>query len=72
MGIVSLDEFIDGFPDVLGGGKMSSFEGTAAEDAEPNLDLIKPRGRSGSVMEFDLRMPLQPHIVLGLMGIEVV
>ena len=72
LGIVNLDELIDGLPDLLGGGEVSSFESTAAKDAEPHLDLIKPRGRGGGVMEFNPGMPLQPHIVFGLMGIEVV
>ena len=44
----------------------------SAEDTEPDLDLIEPRGVGGNVVEVDVFVALQPAVVFGFVGIEVV
>src|SRR5208337_3313085 len=44
----------------------------SAEDTAPDLDLIEPRGVGGSVVEVDVFVALQPAVVFGFVGIEIV
>src|SRR5271166_7060258 len=44
----------------------------SAEDTEPDLDLMEPRGVGGSVVEVDVFVALQPAVVFGFVGIEIV
>src|SRR3954467_11456259 len=43
-GIVAFDEGIDLVSDLLGRGEAGALEGGAAEDGEPDLDLVHPGG----------------------------
>src|SRR5215207_11310975 len=43
-GIVAFDEGIDAISDLLGRGEAGALEGGAAEDREPDLDLVHPGG----------------------------
>src|SRR5271165_6940704 len=44
----------------------------SAEDTAPDLDLIEPRGVGGSVVEVDVFVALQPAVMFGFVGIEIV
>src|SRR5262245_9740330 len=53
-------------------GERGASEGFALKDREPDLDLVQP-GRPGRrEVELDIGMALEPAVVLGLMGVEIV
>ena len=47
-------------------------QGFSLQDREPNLDLIGPGGACRGEVEMHVRVTLEPAIVLGLVGAEVV
>src|SRR3954454_2796742 len=71
-GVVALDEGIDLVSDLLGRGEAGALEGGAAEDGEPDLDLVHPGGVGRCEVEADVGVPGQPPVPLRLVGVEVV
>src|SRR3954464_12892946 len=71
-GIVAFDEGIDAISDLLGRGEAGAVEGGAAEDGEPDLDLVHPGGVGRREVEADVGVPGQPPVPLRLVGVEVV
>ena len=72
MSIPSSSERIDGLADLWDGGGTQSSQSLAAQDAEPYLDLVEPRGMGGRVMEIDARVAGKPPVMFGLVGAKVV
>ena len=70
--VVDFDEGIDLCPDLLGRGEAGALEGVAAEDGEPDLDLVHPGRMSWGEVEVHVGVPCQPQVALGLVGVEVV
>ena len=52
--------------------KAGSLERLAAQNAKPAFDLVKPRSVGWRKMKMDIGMALEPPVVLGLVGIEIV
>src|SRR3981189_74607 len=71
-GIVGLNEVIDVEPEVFDRGEGSAVEGLCLEDREPDLDLVEPGSPRRREVEAHVGMALEPAVVLGLVGIEVV
>ena len=70
--IVHFDEIING-PSQLGDGKETCpSQGMPSEQAEPDLNLIEPRGMGRREVEMNVRMASQPAIMFGLVGAEVI
>ena len=44
----------------------------ALQDREPDFDLVEPGGPRRREVEVHVRMALEPAVVLGLVGVEVV
>ena len=72
LGVVDLDEVIDGLADLTRVGEARSFQDGPCHDAEPDLDLIEPTGVRGGEVEMDVGIPLEPTVVLGFVSVEVV
>jgi len=53
-------------------GKAAALQGVAGEQTEPDLDLVEPRSVGGSEVEMDVGMALQPAVVFGFVGVEIV
>ncbi len=70
--VVALDEGIDLVPDLLRRGEAGALEGGAAEDREPDLDLVHPGGVGRREVEADVSMTREPAVPLRLVGAEVV
>ena len=71
-GIVAFDEGIDAISDLLGRGEAGALEGGAAEDREPDLDLVHPGGVGRREVEAHVGMTRQPAVAFRLVGVEVV
>ncbi len=72
LGIVNLDESIDGLADLTRVGEAGAFQDGPCHDAEPDLDLIEPTGVRGGEVEMDVGMTPEPAVVLGFVCVEVV
>src|SRR5262245_50859273 len=59
-------------PELLDRGEGGSVQGLSFEDREPDLDLVEPRGPRRREVEMHVPVTLEPAIVLGLVGVEVV
>ena len=70
--IVGLDERIDVLSKLFNRCKGCAAQGLAFQDREPALDLIKPGGSGRREVEMDVRVTLEPAVVLGLVGVEIV
>jgi hypothetical protein len=70
--VVSIDEVIDRFTELFDIDKAGSLEGSAAQNAKPALNLIKPGSVGGRKVQKHVGMALEPAVVLGLVGIEIV
>jgi hypothetical protein len=68
--VVRADEIIDRFAYV--GDKAGSLERLAAQNAKPTFNLVKPRSMGWGKVKMDVRMALEPAVVFGLVGIEIV
>jgi hypothetical protein len=53
--VVVLDEGIDVFPELRDAGEAGRFQGLAAEDREPALNLVEPGGVGWREMEVNVR-----------------
>ena len=69
---VAVDEGIDVLPDLLWRGEACVLESAAAEDGEPDLDLVHPRRMRRSEMDVHVGMKCQPEVAFGLVRIEIV
>ena len=63
---------IDRFAQLLDIDKTGAPQGLAAQNAKPALHLVEPRSVGWGKMKMDVRMALEPTVVLGLVGIEIV
>jgi hypothetical protein len=70
--VVHVDEAVDGAPDLARRGVAGPDQRAAAEDAEPDLDLVEPARVGRGEVEVDIPMADQPAIVPRLVGVEVV
>ena len=70
--VVDLDKFVNGLAQLPDRSEAGSLEGTAAENAEPDFNLIEPAGPSRGEMKMHLRMPSQPTILLGFVDVKVI
>jgi hypothetical protein len=52
--------------------KAGSLERLAAQNAKPTFNLVKPRSMGWGKVKMDVRMALEPAVVFGLVGIEIV
>jgi len=71
-GIVGLDVSVNGAAHLGRRGEAGPLERVTAELAEPDFDLVEPGSMGRGVVEVNILVSLQPTVVLGLMGIEVV
>ena len=70
--VVDGDEVVNGLPELLRRGKAGALQCLSAQDAEPALHLIEPGRVSRDEMEVHILVALEPAIVFGLVGIEVI
>src|SRR5260370_41586626 len=63
---------IDRFAQLFDIDKAGSLERLAAQNAKPAFNLVKPRSMRWRKMKMDIGMTLEPAIVLGLVGVEVI
>ena len=70
--VVGSDEAVDVGDQLADTGERGSTEGVDGQNREPYLDLVQLRGMRRRIVEVDIRMPLQPHVPLRLVGGEVV
>src|SRR5260370_14244983 len=70
--IVAGDESIDVFPELADAGEARAPERGSAEDGEPALDLVEPRGVGRGEVEMNVLVAAQPAPARRLVGIEVV
>ena len=72
LSVVSTDEVIDRFTQLFDIDKAGSPERLAAQNAKPAFNLIKPGSAGGRKVQMHVGMTLEPAVVLGLVGIEIV
>jgi hypothetical protein len=70
--IVGIDESIDVLSKLFNRCEGCAVQGLAFQDREPDFDLVEPGGPRRREVEMHVRMTLEPAVVLGLVGIEVV
>ena len=70
--MVGGDEIVDGLPQLRGAGEAGVGERLPAQDAEPDFDLIQPRGVRWREMEVHPRLRPPPAILLRLVGGKMV
>ena len=67
-----LDVVVDGGSHFRGRSKAGTPQSIAAELGKPDFDLVEPGGMGRCVMEMDVWVALEPSVVFGFMGVEVV
>ena len=72
LAIVVFDEFIDGMAQLSNTGKVGSSQSLAAQDTEPNLNLIEPGGVGWSEMKMDIGVSSQPTILFWLVAGKII
>jgi hypothetical protein len=70
--VVGLDEGIDVLAKLGDGVEGRTLQRFALQDREPDLHLVKPRGPLRREVELDMRVTLEPAVIPGLVGVEVV
>ena len=70
--IVGLDEGIEMLAKLSDGVEGRTVQRLALQDREPDLHLVKPRGSRWREVELHVRVTLEPAVIPGLVGIEVV
>ena len=70
--VVSTDEVIDPFAQLFDIDKAGSLQRLAAQNAKPAFNLIKPGSVGGRKVQMHVGMALEPAVVLGFVGIEIV
>jgi hypothetical protein len=69
---LGFDEPIDVLPELLNGCKGCAVQGFSFQGREPGFHLIEPGGLRRDEVKAHLGMTLEPGVVLGLLGVEVV
>ena len=72
VGIVGFNEVIDVLPELLDRFKGRAVEGLALQDREPDFHLVEPGSPRRREMKPYVGMTLEPAVVFGLVGVEVV
>jgi hypothetical protein len=70
--VVSVDVMIDCFASLFDVHEAGSFERLATQNAKSAFNLVKPRSVAWRKMKMDLWMALEPEVILGLVGAEIV
>ncbi len=70
--IIGVDESVDVGHQILPVAERDACESLGRQDREPDFDLIEPGCFGGREMEMDVRMTLQPTVILGLVCVEIV
>src|SRR4030042_1393711 len=70
--VVNRNILIDSLTYLAGRSKTSPIKRLAPEDAKPAFYLVKPRSMGRREMEGYIRMALQPTILFGFMGTQVI
>src|SRR6266849_3591853 len=70
--VVGRDEGIDVGLELGDGVERCAGKRFASQDGEPDLDLIEPGGPRRGEVEVDVAVALEPSVMLGLVGAEVV
>jgi hypothetical protein len=70
--VIGFNESIDVLPELLDGRNGCAMQGLSFQDGEPDLHLVEPRSSRRCEVKVHIRMTIQPAIVLGLVGVEVV
>jgi hypothetical protein len=70
--IIGLDEIVDVFAQLGYGFEGSTAQRFSFEDREPDLDLIEPGCSGRREVELHVGMTLEPTVIFGLMGIEII
>jgi hypothetical protein len=70
--VVGGDEPVDGRPKLVDGLEAAACQRAPLQDAEEHLHLVQPGSIGRRVVEMDVRVRLQPPVVLFGMGAEVV
>jgi len=65
-------EVIDSFSDLMWGSEVCPSEGLLPEDTEPYLYLVQPGSMGGRIEETDILISLEPSVIFGFVGIEVI
>ena len=72
LAVVDGHKSVDGLAQLLGGSEAGALQRLPTENAKPAFDLIEPRRVSRREVEMNLRMALQPAVILGFVGVEVI
>ena len=72
VGVVGLNEGIDMRSELFDRGEGSTFQGFPLQDREPDFHLVEPGSPGRREVEAHVRVTLDPAVVFGLVGIEVV
>src|SRR5271165_2535140 len=70
--VVAGDEGVDMRLELVGGVEGRAVQRHAAEDGEPDLNLVEPGRMGRRVMEMYVGMTLQPKVTLRLVGRKIV
>ena len=72
LGVVHFHKPVDGIAKLTRRGETGASQGCAVEDTEPAFHLIQPRAVCRSVVQMDIWVSLQPAILFGFVGVQVV
>lgn len=71
--VVGLEKVFDGFHELFHASEARSLQGRTAQDAEPDLDLIEPRGMGRREMKVNMGMAFNPWVIgLEFMDTQIV
>ena len=70
--VAGCSEVVDGLAHLTRVGGAEAAQHRTREDAEPDFNLVEPRGVRRSVVEMDFGVTREPEIMFGLVRIEVV
>src|SRR5512139_3189345 len=70
--VISLDESIDMLPQLRDRSERGAMQRLSFQDREPDFDLVEPGRSRRREVEVHVRMALEPAVVSGLVGVEVV
>ena len=70
--VISGNEIVNVLPQLLGAGETGGSERLAAENAEPDFNLVEPAGASRGEMKMDPWMSGQPTVLFGFVDVQVI
>src|SRR6187401_1455131 len=70
--VVGVDEGIDVLSQLLNRSEGGAAQGFSFQDREPDFDLVEPGGACRCEVEMHVLVTLEPAVVFGLVGTEVV